>query len=196
MKDPHVVLGVDADADVAALKSAFRAKAKMMHPDVAGADACEESFMELRRAYEIMLERRGSSPDPVDDAYGPGMRARMDAARAWRERSGAAASGPMAAARERSEMRARAREAGKMFDAEAKQTLDELLESRRRALRGGAQSSSSSSFVGRTNPTGLGRGRHRAVVIGAVGLCMAVVFGNRVLHIHEEKQKSAHGGSS
>ena len=193
MKDPHVVLGVDADADVDALKKAFRAKAKTMHPDVAGADACEESFMELRRAYEIMLQRRGSSPDPVDDAYGPGMRARMEAARAWRERSGAAASGPMAAARERSEARARAREAGKLFDEEAKQTLDELLEGRRRALREGA---TIPTFVGRASSTGLGRGRHRAVVIGAVGLCMAVVFGNRVLHIHEEKRKSAQSESS
>lgn len=193
MKDPHALLGVDADADVDAIKKAFRAKAKTLHPDVAGADACEESFRELRRAYEIMLERRGSSPDPVDDAYGPGMRARIDAARAWRERSGASASGPMASARERSETRARAGEAGKVFDEEAKRTLDELLEGRRRAMREGAQSS---SFVGRASSTGLGRGRHRAMVIGAVGLCMAVVFGNRVLHIHEEKRKSAQSGSS
>ena len=89
MRDPHVVLGVDADADAEVVKRAFRAKAMTLHPDVAGASACEDKFKELRTAYDVMLKKLGSAPDASADAYGPGMRARMDAARAWRERAGA-----------------------------------------------------------------------------------------------------------
>ena len=189
MRDPHVVLGVDADADAEVVKRAFRAKAMTLHPDVAGASACEDKFKELRTAYDVMLKKLGSAPDASADAYGPGMRARMDAARAWRERAGLSSSEPMASARERSEQRNAPKARGAAFDDEAKKTLDELLEERRRAMRANTMSN---GFVERAGGRGgMVSGRNRLVVFGAVGFAVAVVFARRVLHIQEEKRRAS-----
>ena len=62
-----------------------------MHPDTStvGADFDGSSFANLREAYECMLHFSAtSSHDKSNDVYGPGMRARFEAARRWRERRG------------------------------------------------------------------------------------------------------------
>ena len=86
-----VLLGVSLDASEEDIKKAYRQKAKMMHPDTStvGAHFDGSSFADLREAYECMLHFSAtSSHDKKDDVYGPGMRARFEAARRWRERRG------------------------------------------------------------------------------------------------------------
>lgn len=53
MIDPYVLLGVERDADEAAIKSAYRKVAKAAHPD-SGGDA--EQFARLQTAYELLKD--------------------------------------------------------------------------------------------------------------------------------------------
>ena len=85
-RDPHDVLGVAEGAEIDEIKKQFRARAKALHPDTSDGTASEDAFHELKAAYETLLERRGAESDPQDEVYGPGMSARLNAARAWRER--------------------------------------------------------------------------------------------------------------
>jgi molecular chaperone DnaJ len=48
------VLGVDPDADAAAIKQAFRARARELHPDVSTEADAAERFAELSRAYAVL----------------------------------------------------------------------------------------------------------------------------------------------
>ncbi len=74
--NPYDVLGVDLDADAAAIKSAYRAAVKHCHPDTAGSD--RKRFDELASAYEILRdpERRrafdatGATDEPVINVNG------------------------------------------------------------------------------------------------------------------------------
>ncbi len=51
--DPYKTLGVPRDADGAAIKSAYRSRAKSAHPD-SGGDV--EAFARLKTAYELLLD--------------------------------------------------------------------------------------------------------------------------------------------
>jgi len=54
-RDPYTVLGVAKSADAAAIKKAFRAKARAAHPDSNPDDPkAEDRFKEINRAYEIL----------------------------------------------------------------------------------------------------------------------------------------------
>jgi len=56
-KDYYQVLGVARDADEKAIKSAFRQRAKEMHPDVNRDDPkAEERFKDLNEAYEVLSD--------------------------------------------------------------------------------------------------------------------------------------------
>ena len=56
-KDYYQVLGVARDADDKAIKSAFRKRAKEMHPDVNRDDPrAEERFKDLNEAYEVLSD--------------------------------------------------------------------------------------------------------------------------------------------
>jgi DnaJ-class molecular chaperone len=56
-KDYYKVLGVERDADEKAVRSAFRTRAKEMHPDVNRDDPkAEERFKELNEAYEVLAD--------------------------------------------------------------------------------------------------------------------------------------------
>ncbi|HWA01317.1 MAG TPA: molecular chaperone DnaJ [Caulobacterales bacterium] len=53
-RDYYDVLGVDRGADANALKSAYRKKAKELHPDCQG--GCEDKFKELNEAYAVLAD--------------------------------------------------------------------------------------------------------------------------------------------
>lgn len=56
MADYYEILGVSKDADKNEIKSAFRKKARQLHPDVNKAPDAEEKFKELGKAYEILSD--------------------------------------------------------------------------------------------------------------------------------------------
>jgi hypothetical protein len=62
MRSPHDVLGVPEDADVPAIKNAFRRLAKVLHPDRNPHPRAGVRFRELVWAYEWML---------LNPSYGP-----------------------------------------------------------------------------------------------------------------------------
>jgi molecular chaperone DnaJ len=53
-RDYYAVLGVPRDADAAAVKQAFRARARLLHPDVSPETDAEEKFRELADAYSVL----------------------------------------------------------------------------------------------------------------------------------------------
>jgi len=79
-KDFYAVLGVQRDATLSEVKSAFRALALRLHPDVAKEEEDEVRFLKVVEAYEVLsddearalydsggeeaLQRRGSRPEP------------------------------------------------------------------------------------------------------------------------------------
>lgn len=56
MADYYEILGVSKDADKNEIKSAFRKKARQLHPDVNKAPDAEERFKELGKAYEVLSD--------------------------------------------------------------------------------------------------------------------------------------------
>lgn len=52
-RSPYAILGLEPGASSAAIRAAYRTRAKSLHPDVGG-DA--EAFLELRVAYRILTE--------------------------------------------------------------------------------------------------------------------------------------------
>jgi curved DNA-binding protein CbpA len=60
--DPYAVLGVAPGSDLAAVKRAFRALARRLHPDVSSDPGAKERFIEVRAAYDFLVdpERRRS----------------------------------------------------------------------------------------------------------------------------------------
>ena len=53
-RDFYEVLGVERDADTAAIRRAFRARARELHPDVSRDDDAERRFAELTHAYRVL----------------------------------------------------------------------------------------------------------------------------------------------
>ncbi len=56
MSNYYDILGVSQDAGKDEIKSAFRRKARDLHPDVNKADDAEEKFKELGKAYETLMD--------------------------------------------------------------------------------------------------------------------------------------------
>ena len=55
-RDYYDVLGVDKNADDAAIKKAYRTLAKKYHPDVSTEDNAEAKFKEVQEAYEVLSD--------------------------------------------------------------------------------------------------------------------------------------------
>lgn len=55
-QDYYQTLGVNRDADADAIKQAFRAKARKLHPDVSDDPDAGKKFSELNAAYEVLSE--------------------------------------------------------------------------------------------------------------------------------------------
>eukprot|EP00793_Prasinoderma_coloniale_P003046 PRCOL_00006513-RA len=89
----YAVLGVARDATPEEVRAAFRAVALDTHPDsgAAGAAAPEAAarFQHAKEAYDVL--RRADSRADDGEWMGPGMRARVDAARRWRAKRDARA---------------------------------------------------------------------------------------------------------
>lgn len=55
--DPYKVLGVDRDAEEQVVKAAYRAKAKLFHPDKTGGSS--EKMAQINEAYHKVCEEKG-----------------------------------------------------------------------------------------------------------------------------------------
>ena len=61
-KDYYAVLGLARDADLAAIKKAYRTLAKKYHPDAnPGNKAAEEKFKEVSEAYYVLSDAKKRS---------------------------------------------------------------------------------------------------------------------------------------
>ena len=60
-RDYYDILGVERDADDAAIKRAFRRLAQQHHPDVDKNDGAEQRFKELNEAYRVLSDRQRRS---------------------------------------------------------------------------------------------------------------------------------------
>jgi len=103
----YAILGISSNASQSEIKSAFREKAKKLHPDIQNSKSDKEEqnakFLELKNAYEQLTgQSDGDAEDQKGPIFGPGMRARMDAAKKMREKHGQTG-GRIQAAREWSE---------------------------------------------------------------------------------------------
>ncbi len=67
MADYYEILGISREATQAEIKSAFRKKARELHPDVNKAPDAEEKFKELGKAYETLADEEKRS---LYDRYG------------------------------------------------------------------------------------------------------------------------------
>lgn len=57
MRDPYDVLGLQPDADAAAIRRAFRVLAKRLHPDLNPGDlAAQRAFQDLTQAYALLID--------------------------------------------------------------------------------------------------------------------------------------------
>lgn len=79
MKDFYFVLGIESDASIAEIKSAFRQKASLYHPDRNAAPDAPEKFREIKQAYDTLSDdaqravydenrRRNLLDDPLQTA--------------------------------------------------------------------------------------------------------------------------------
>lgn len=54
MKDYYFVLGIESDASLAEIKTAFRQKASLFHPDKNASPDAPEKFREIKQAYDTL----------------------------------------------------------------------------------------------------------------------------------------------
>ncbi|MBE5816184.1 MAG: J domain-containing protein [Clostridiales bacterium] len=70
-KDYYKILGVEKNADTAAIKKAYRALAKKYHPDSNKSPEAEEKFKDISEAYEVLKdEEKRRKYDTFGESYG------------------------------------------------------------------------------------------------------------------------------
>ncbi len=70
MRDPHEILGISRAANEAEIKRAFRAKAKLYHPDLHPNDPVNErEFRDIVAAYHECLKRRQEKDDLISKTH-------------------------------------------------------------------------------------------------------------------------------
>jgi len=57
-KDYYKILGVAADADLKAIKTAYRKLARKYHPDVSTEKDAEKQFKDVAEAYEVLSDEK------------------------------------------------------------------------------------------------------------------------------------------
>jgi len=81
MKDHYATLGIEADASLAEVKSAYRKNAARFHPDKNSAPDAPARFREIQEAYELLSDatkrqaydenrRRSLLENPLESALG------------------------------------------------------------------------------------------------------------------------------
>jgi curved DNA-binding protein len=72
-KDYYKTLGVERDATVDAIKSAYRKLARKYHPDINKEKGAEDRFKEVSEAYEVLSDpEKRAAYDQVGQGYRPG----------------------------------------------------------------------------------------------------------------------------
>src|SRR3954452_12291059 len=74
-KDYYAALGVPRDADIDAIKKAYRKLARQYHPDVSKEEDAEDRFKEVSEAYEVL---RDSEKRERYDRFGENWKAGQD----------------------------------------------------------------------------------------------------------------------
>lgn len=76
-RDHYAILGVSKDADTEAIKAAYRALARKLHPDVNKAPDAAARFAEVQEAYDVLSDpaKRGEYDNPNPFAAGAGRNA-------------------------------------------------------------------------------------------------------------------------
>ena len=57
-RDYYIVLGINRGADARKIKKAYRTVAKKYHPDVAHSPESRERFLEVKEAYETLVNEK------------------------------------------------------------------------------------------------------------------------------------------
>ena len=71
MTDPYAVLGVSRNATQDEIKSAYRKKAKLYHPDLHPNDpVAAQKFKELSEAYQLIISGKADSYSSNQNPYG------------------------------------------------------------------------------------------------------------------------------
>ncbi len=71
-KDYYDILGVDRNADDAAIKKAFRQLSKKYHPDINHAPGAEQKFKDINEAYQVLSDpQKRAAYDQYGSADGP-----------------------------------------------------------------------------------------------------------------------------
>lgn len=72
-KDYYQILGLERDADQAAIKRAYRKLARKYHPDVSKEEQAEDRFKEVSEAYEVLKDpEKRAAYDQVGSGYHSG----------------------------------------------------------------------------------------------------------------------------
>lgn len=86
-KDYYSILGVDPEADVKAVKTAYRRLARKYHPDVSSESDAESRFKEIAEAYEVLSDEKKRAEYDQLRQYGRG--GRFEPPPGWQGQRGA-----------------------------------------------------------------------------------------------------------
>ena len=86
-KDYYSILGVEPDADLKAVKTAYRRLARKYHPDVSSESDAESRFKEIAEAYEVLSDEKKRAEYDQLRQYGRG--GRFEPPPGWQGQRGA-----------------------------------------------------------------------------------------------------------